>query len=628
MDFTALFPYDPIQPDQIRLFRFVQDSDYLSATLETFSANDSCPQYNALSYTWSTYNSGATKSWAIRIGEHDLPVLDSLEPFVQALRSRRALLDGTWWWIDSICIDQTNIQERDEHVRRMQDIYQNARDVIVWLGEQSLDSDCAIDFIHLLDAMNRAGISTSELRTIFPEFRYFLEWGALQRIFSRKWWTRVWTVQESVVPSSISFWCGPRQISRDAMFTALYAADRCDVSRLKDSMAFLNSWNRSRAWFLHKSEEEFSLSLLALAAFFCGNEATDDRDRLYGLNALATENHGLQVDYSKTVDEVYLHFAQSFIERHQSLDIICFASCFPSICHFSLPSWVPDWRARPKPYVIRLMASQSATGFVGNLRPVRAMPHHEKMVHYSASGSTAAMYNFDGPALLARGVIIDVVDGLAASAASRRIRCVQTSWKHAQTPSTEISPIEILTRMCRCLVLNREDRYLRFPVPIEQFSRDFIRMCLDFISGSGKEVWNHNAFAIWFYDSQQLLIHGEALGQIVRNLQNDGTDAFVASAPSLDPYIHDTFYGRFTDTSGPMSLRFMTSKEGRIGMVSQRAMKGDLICVLFGCSIPVILRRTERQDEFRVVGECFLDECMEGQALEQCKSLEREFRIT
>jgi hypothetical protein len=546
MDCTARFPYDPIKPDQIRLCRFVQDRECLSAVLETFSANESCPQYNALSYTWSTDESSATKSWAIRIAEHNLPVLDSLEGFVQALRSRGNLLDGTWWWIDSICIDQTNIQERDEHVRRMKDTYQNARDVIVWLGEQSYDSDRAIDFIHRLDETNRAGINTSGLRTTFSE------WLALEELFLRKWWTRVWTVQESVVPSSISFWCGPRQISRDTMFTALYVIDRCNLCNFKSSIAFHHSWNRSRAWFLHKSEERSSLSLLALAAYFCSNKATDDRDRLYGLSALATESHGLQVDYSRTVEEVYLHFAQSFVERHKSLDIVCFASLFMSTHDSSLPSWVPDWRAPTKPHVIPLMASQSATEFVGNLRPVQAMPHTDNTVRYSASGTRLTIYKFEGSALLARGVVVDVVDGLAAS---RRLMYVQTSWQHAQTPSTAISPTEVLTQICRCLVLNREDRYLRFPMPVEQFFPDFIMMCMHGLAEGILSPFS------WFSYSEQLLIYGETLDQIVRNLQNDGTDASVGPAPEWDSTIHASFYGRFSDTFDSMSLRFMRVKK-------------------------------------------------------------------
>jgi hypothetical protein len=623
MEQDTHYSYDSIRPDQMRLCRFVKDGDYLSAVLETFSTTEPHPRYTALSYAWSLDQHSAKISWVIRIGEQYLPALDSLRPFVQTLRSGGSLLDGTWWWIDSICIDQKNNKEKAEHVRRMQYLYRDAHNVIVWLGEQSEDSDCAINFIHLLEETNRAGISTAAIRTMFQEDRYQERWTALKTFFLRRWWTRVWTVQESVIPSSISFWCGLRQVSRDSMFTALYVADRCNSAQFKRSIAFHHAWNRSRAWLLHKSGEGFSFSPLALAAYFCNNHATDDRDRLYGLIALANENHGLEVNYSNTTDEVYIHFSQSFIERHKSLDIVCFASLFVPTHTASLPSWVPDWRRRAKPHVIPLMASQSSTHFVGNLRPPQSMAHGDKSTRYSASGSRAASYKFDGLALLAHGYIIDTVDGLAAS---RKLAYVQSSWQHSRTPSTARLSIELLTSICRCLVLNREDRYLRFSMPTEQFSHDFTQLCLHVISGSQEP--SLEVLRNWFESSQQLLIHGNTLEQIVRNVQKNPVDALVHPAPIQDAYIHDSFYGRFCDTIGPMSLRFMTSREGRIGMVSERAMKGDLICILFGCNVPVVLRRKRNKDELALVSECFLDECMQGEALDQCELLEREFRIT
>jgi hypothetical protein len=36
--------------------------------------------------------------------------------------------------IDAICIDQSQMQERNHHVAKLGNIYSNARDVLVWLG--------------------------------------------------------------------------------------------------------------------------------------------------------------------------------------------------------------------------------------------------------------------------------------------------------------------------------------------------------------------------------------------------------------------------------------------------------------------------------------------------------------
>lgn len=76
-----------------------------------------------------------------------------------------------------------------------------------------------------------------------------------------------------------------------------------------------------------------------------------------------------------------------------------------------------------------------------------------------------------------------------------------------------------------------------------------------------------------------------------------------------------------------MSLRLMVSRNGRIGMVLEKAMKEDLVCVLFGCSVPVLLRKSGYGDSFTLVGECFLDGCMDGSVLERGELIERTFCI-
>jgi hypothetical protein len=102
---------------------------------------------------------------------------------------------------------------------------------------------------------------------------------------------------------------------------------------------------------------------------------------------------------------------------------------------------------------------------------------------------------------------------------------------------------------------------------------------------------------------------------------------FSGPAPNGDEFIQDSFIGRFFDTVVRLSMRLMITRAGRIGMVSEKAMKGDLICVLFGCSVPILLRKSELGDSFTFVGECFLDECMDGSVLDQSDLLEETFRI-
>jgi hypothetical protein len=533
--------------------------------------------------------------------------------------------DGIWWWIDSICIDQTNILERSDHVRRMKQIYENAHNTIVWLGEQSDDSDTALDFIDVLHEMSRVGQSDEEMCKILQMVQYRPKWIALRNFFFRKWWTRVWTIQEFVVPTSVSICCGIRTVNRTAVAAALWVADRCNTTGFKDTNAFHIAWNRRRTWLIYnivnKPEKDLSISLLSLTAYFCSSDVTDDRDRLYGLNGLSTENHGLVINYSWNVDKVYMVFAKSFITKHKSLDIICFAPLFSATSGSSLPSWVPDWRHCRQPLVVPLMVSQSSESHVGNLRPPLTFEYDNKSTHYSTSGAKEAEYNFEGSTLIVRGSIIDAVDGLAGS---QNFELVQSSESYS-TQSTTSSLTDMLASVCKSLVLDRKERYLRFPMPMEQFYHDFIHLCLLLISGSPRHV--EKEFQQWFERVRFLRIHGRSFESILRDAHLADINSFLRSTPKQDEYIQDSFYGRFFDNIERLAMRLMTTHNGRIGMASGKAIKGDLVCIFYGCNVPVLLRKAEREGEFTVVGECFLDGSMSGEALGFSDFRESRFRI-
>jgi hypothetical protein len=55
-------------------------------------------------------------------------------------------------WIDAICINQEDLQERTNQVKMMGDIFENAFQVLVWLGEEEVDTDgeIAVDLLKAL----------------------------------------------------------------------------------------------------------------------------------------------------------------------------------------------------------------------------------------------------------------------------------------------------------------------------------------------------------------------------------------------------------------------------------------------------------------------------------------------
>jgi hypothetical protein len=69
-------------------------------------------------------------------------------------------------------------------------------------------------------------------------------------------------------------------------------------------------------------------------------------------------------------------------------------------------------------------------------------------------------------------------------------------------------------------------------------------------------------------------------------------------------------------TSGQCRRLFITSY-GYIGIAPSAALEGDLVCVLWGCSVSVILRREGNRYIF--IGECYTHGVMDGEAIDNAK---------
>lgn len=105
---------------------------------------DHVPAYQALSYTGGQQNRHQIRCSDIRDGRHSLSIYESSWLALQRLRHET---DERTLWIDAICINQTNNAERNEQVLLMRRLFQGAKNVIIWLGEESRDSASAFDLI-------------------------------------------------------------------------------------------------------------------------------------------------------------------------------------------------------------------------------------------------------------------------------------------------------------------------------------------------------------------------------------------------------------------------------------------------------------------------------------------------
>jgi hypothetical protein len=102
---------------------------------------DGSQSYVALSYVCGTDQ----PSIPIDCGNGTLPVLVTKNCHAALRRLRKTSRKRTLW-IDALCINQQDKDERGYQVAMMKDIYSNASRVYIWLGEGTDRSDYALDW--------------------------------------------------------------------------------------------------------------------------------------------------------------------------------------------------------------------------------------------------------------------------------------------------------------------------------------------------------------------------------------------------------------------------------------------------------------------------------------------------
>jgi len=118
-------------PTSIRLLTLLPTvvTDRLECRLQVYQNLQDAPTYEALSYVWGS----EVKNRPLVCNGADMRITESLDVALRRLRGR----DSRVLWIDQICINQNNNEERSKQVQIMRDIFSSAQDVNIWLGEDS-----------------------------------------------------------------------------------------------------------------------------------------------------------------------------------------------------------------------------------------------------------------------------------------------------------------------------------------------------------------------------------------------------------------------------------------------------------------------------------------------------------
>ncbi|KAF7531295.1 hypothetical protein G7054_g8997 [Neopestalotiopsis clavispora] len=260
-----------------------------------------CPRYIALSYTWGDQIIKRSVSFD---NGGKIAISDNLWQFLQLQNA--TLTDPTYLWIDAICIDQGNLQERNHQVGMMKAIYAQANEVYVWLGPEEDDSDHGMRFL--------AQQSNSPLRV--RGSGYFPIWSrreakALSALCERPYWRRMWIIQELLHARKITVWCGTKYFDWsdiEALYLKLetiqnthWFAHHEFFMPIKQSAATTMIWQR--AHWRHPKTPPPRLS--RLIEIFRDWHCTDIRDKVFALVGMATPESTIVPDYALTTREIY-----------------------------------------------------------------------------------------------------------------------------------------------------------------------------------------------------------------------------------------------------------------------------------------------------------------------------------
>jgi len=480
--------------------------------------------------------------------------------------------------------------------------------------------DDAIELLHELHDYHHEMKTTKSEPRALETLGNFLTWKALEELLSRPWWTRVWTLQEYLVPSNFTFWCDRSYISRESLNKALYVVYKLTKLSVQGNRLSAKSWypawsrRRLRHWYRKRSD---ALPLVALISYGSESKATDPKDRIYSMFNLAKKDDEpslIKPNYKKDfkASDAYIDFFKAFVKEHDSLDIMCFVHIFNQRCRGSksvgdLPSWVPDWTAQVAASVMPVMASQASNPSIGNFRPFRRRNEHQSVQGYAASGHHPPRYTIsnDKKILTCIGTVVDVVQSIAGT---RNESCLNL-------PLSRTTASIILDEITRTLLLDREDKYLNHPSSPGQFYNDFRALCR---AAERNPESIPDSFFHWFRSNQDLVILGHSLKEICRRSLK--RPAFAS--PPTDISTQRRFLDRFEDTTEGMMKMLVTTTSGWVGMAPKRSQQEDKICVILGCSIPLVLRKRAtpnggKKEYYEVVGECYLSGVMAGEVVEQ-----------
>ena len=608
---------------------------------------DSEPEYAALSYTWGRPAPHLGDEWDDPQSTKSITVNNQLFHVRYNLHSALLALRKTWssktwsWWIDAICIDQSNTLERNTQVAIMKDIYASSSGTYTWLGPSDSTTFAAWSKNIALSKSWDSRPQHLRLPTqwkfhekeIIAIFRNDITsdnstqpWYALKLLAARSWFNRAWVVQETCVSPRTFIQCGDSVLTWEHLINAhnvltQYAwciALAADMFTEELRAAIISVILATYAWAKLNSIQietrRSSKSLIAGTNLLRALDSirtmntTDLRDKVYAALGLAgTDGDLITVDYSLSATSVYIDVVKRSMMASQSFH-------FLEHCHYppnmtGLPTWVPDWSDTRR-----------------NSRGYKSLPHTG---HISAQGSqcreplyrvsmgSAVHANFQdcGPNLIIKAGILDKIAYVASYKPPGQHRLKTTSQiaashedkdKGMQYHASATEDFEWLREWAtsssaneiHCFpLINRPGWTLNSTIDNETFRT----LTYTPTSESLPDAYYRTLLADTVTDLNR--------GKILRLTEAEQSGVYpLQDDVQIAAHYHETSSRR----------RMAMSETGYLCLVSEAACISDVIAIAQGAELPFILREVSL-GTFHFIGLAYVHGIMDGEVWDSLK---------
>jgi hypothetical protein len=546
-----------------------------------------------------------------QVSEADPTVLTSgaiwPQPSVVQMLSRfRNPTKSRLLWIDALCINQGDLQERARQILLMLKIYDYATRVLIWLGEElvTLDYDCEntddeedsgdncrLDYtaeaFRFISWVNKtpADIRLREyLENGSSKFEYLLGgW---------YWFRRVWTFQEAIMAKEAIVMSGGHQTTWEYFEKALLFVffDKPPSMWMQFPFTrFALQVVRLRAWRKSGGTSDIEIPQLEirkiqhnpfrlenLMQLIRTNDATNPRDKAYAVFGLAHEspsNPLPTVDYTRSLEAVFTDIALHLFQRLPggSLD-------FPSYAWFNdelanqLPSWVPDWSS-DSPDVL--------TSFSDFAAAVQS-PVVASLSSPSAGNGTPRILTVHGIPLIESKIVIGDKYCFGDVDATKMLRFIyrQSGELYRMTGETILQAWQKTSRAVK--------------------------------SDLEKPNRSDSTRTFWHVLKDKPALPKKSLGFPENTIDSQFRHNFRGIVSENFFYLNEQRFAFATE-------------HGFMGLGPKSMMAGDIVCLFFGGKVLYVLRPAE-SGRFKLIGECFVYGLMHGEALEGApKEMEEDF---